>query len=408
MRGSSIFLLGFCISLCGVLRINDASSQPTDDIAHFCIQWMMPRLDEYFAHVRDFILKFIDRRPEGSRIQLNVVTDYNYNILSFTKSDSREIWTNELLEQKPGNFVYSQNGTVSSAFLNKNLKDCFDPYQDLAQISVLIGPSNTMGAQDFEKWTFKSYVIQTDESPSKYYLVSLATNHDHVLFVSEREKLERMIAEDSKRKCNTDKYWRSDFDTCESCENKCGSASLTCENHDLDVECKYHLEYLRSLQSSTPSSTTGGPRTTRPVAPEPQPTTNSDDSSTDRVYIALGLLTLGGLAGVGFLFWKFNFWQWIKKTRERREESVDVEMAQIDRRPNVARDNDNHLLPDNHPVRDTQPHDDRHSREVRPHVEVQGEEADPLMMNVCDATRADAVHDRRFEEIRPSASIQPS
>ncbi|WAR12970.1 hypothetical protein MAR_027150 [Mya arenaria] len=300
---------------------------------------MMPRLDEYFAHVRDFILKFIDRRPEGSRIQLNVVTDYNYNILSFTKSDSREIWTNELLEQKPGNFVYSQNGTVSSAFLNKNLKDCFDPYQDLAQISVLIGPSNTMGAQDFEKWTFKSYVIQTDESPSKYYLVSLATNHDHVLFVSEREKLERMIAED-------------------------------------------HLEYLRSLQSSTPSSTTGGPRTTRPVAPEPQPTTNSDDSSTDRVYIALGLLTLGGLAGVGFLFWKFNFWQWIKKTRERREESVDVEMAQIDRRPNVARDNDNHLLPDNHPVRDTQPHDDRHSREVRPHVEVQGEEADPLMMNL--------------------------
>ncbi|WAR13014.1 hypothetical protein MAR_027194 [Mya arenaria] len=317
------------LSLCVVFRIIAASPQPRDeDKAHYCMQWMIPRRDDYFAHVRDSINEFIDRRPEGSRIQLNVVTDYNYKILSFTKSDSSEIWTNKLLELKPGNFEYSQNGTVSSALLNANLKDCFDRYQGLAQISVLIGPSYTMGAQDFEKLTIKSYVIQTNVSASKSYLVALATNHDHVVFVSEREQLERMIAED-------------------------------------------HLEYLRSLQSSTPSSTTGGPRTTRPVAPEPQPTTNSDDSSTDR-------------------------------------ESVDVEMAQIDRRPNVARDNDNHLLPDNHPVRDTQPHDDRHSREVRPHVEVQGEEADPLMMNVCDATRADAVHDRRFEEIRPSASIQPS
>ncbi|WAR12924.1 hypothetical protein MAR_027104 [Mya arenaria] len=355
---------------------------------------MLPRRNEYFPHVRDSIQEFINRRPDGSRIQLFGVTDYNYKILDITKSNSSEIWSKKLLELKPGDFEYSHNGTVSSVLLNANLKDCFDHYQGLTQISVLIGPSTTMGVLNFKKLTFKSFVIQTDVPPSKDSLVTFATNLNHVFLVSESDELNKLIAEDTEHKCNTDKYWRSDFNTCESCKNKCSRASLTCENQDLAVECKYQIEEWTRLKQSTAGPTTSDPWVSSPFAQEPE---KSPSSGWWRYLV----WSLGGTLGVATLVVVLCR---VKGMRRRRE------MTAMDGRPNEERGNDHRMLPDNRPVTDTQPHDDRLSREARPYVdgglEVQREETQPLM-KVADAIKAAPVHNGPFLDMHAATNIQP-
>ncbi|XP_052805042.1 uncharacterized protein LOC128234679 [Mya arenaria] len=237
-----------------------ASNAESAHQAHYCIQW--PAIAEsQFAHERDWLIRFAEWLPDGSKIYIFRVNSLNLEKLFIEKrSDNMDDIRDILLSLKPAGI----GREVSAEQLNANLLECFPKANsrrytpDMAEIFMIIGQTNLDITNGFRDTEIKMYAIIFGEVVNKDWL-PFVTDVNHVISASNEALLYDSLIKDTNKRCRKYEYYQTSIPKgCTSCTNVCNDGPrYYCTYKGFEEECEYLLDLWRrqAITTSTTSTT---------------------------------------------------------------------------------------------------------------------------------------------------------